>query len=88
PPQYHTPDCVPISPASFIPLAEETGLIIPLGEWVLRKACAEAITWPLPIKVAVNLSPVQFKSRNLVQAVLTALAYSRLPPERLELEIT
>jgi len=86
--RWHHPERGMVSPAEFIPLAEETGLIIPLGEWVLRKACAEAITWPLPIKVAVNLSPVQFKSRNLVQAVLTALAYSRLPPERLELEIT
>jgi diguanylate cyclase (GGDEF)-like protein len=86
--RWHNPERGMVSPAEFIPLAEETGLIIPLGEWVLRKACAEAITWPLPIKVAVNLSPVQFKSRNLVQAVLTALAYSRLPPERLELEIT
>jgi diguanylate cyclase (GGDEF)-like protein len=86
--RWHHPERGMVSPAEFIPLAEETGLIIPLGEWVLRKACAEAMTWPLPIGVAVNLSPVQFKSRNLVQAVLTALAYSRLPPERLELEIT
>jgi diguanylate cyclase (GGDEF)-like protein/PAS domain S-box-containing protein len=77
-----------VSPAEFIPLTEEIGLITPLGEWVLRKACAEAMTWPAHVKVAVNLSPVQFKSRNLVQAVLTALAYSRLPATRLELEIT
>jgi diguanylate cyclase (GGDEF)-like protein len=77
-----------VSPADFIPLAEEIGLIIPMGEWVLRTACAEAMTWPLPVKVAVNLSPVQFKSRNLVQAVKTSLAYSRLPAGRLELEIT
>jgi len=77
-----------VSPAEFIPLAEEIGLIIPLGEWVLREACAEAMTWPADVKVAVNLSPVQFKSRSLVSAVLTALAYSRLPAARLELEIT
>jgi EAL domain-containing protein (putative c-di-GMP-specific phosphodiesterase class I) len=77
-----------ISPAEFIPLAEEVGLITPIGEWVLRAACAEAAKWPNDIKVAVNLSPVQFRSRNLVQAVLTALAHSRLPPNRLELEIT
>lgn len=86
--RWNHPERGMVSPAEFIPLTEETGLIIPLGEWVLRKACAEAMTWPLPVRVAVNLSPVQFRSRNLVQAVLTALAHSRLPPERLELEIT
>ncbi|MEY9880621.1 diguanylate cyclase (GGDEF)-like protein [Bradyrhizobium sp. USDA 328] len=59
-----------ISPAEFIPLAEEIGLIGPLGEWVLREACNEAVKWPLEIKVAVNLSPVQFRSRNLVQVVI------------------
>jgi EAL domain-containing protein (putative c-di-GMP-specific phosphodiesterase class I) len=85
---WHHPERGMVLPADFIPLAEEIGLIIPLGEWILRKACAEAMTWPLPLKVAVNLSPVQFKSRNLVQAVITSLAYSRLPAERLELEIT
>ena len=77
-----------ISPVEFIPIAEETGLIIPLGEWVLRTACAEAATWPDDIKVAVNVSPVQFKSGNLVQTVINALAASRLPACRLELEIT
>jgi EAL domain-containing protein (putative c-di-GMP-specific phosphodiesterase class I) len=77
-----------VPPAQFIPLAEEIGLIVPLGEWVLRQACSEAATWPGDVKVAVNLSPAQFKSRNLVAAVLTALAYSRLPADRLELEIT
>jgi diguanylate cyclase (GGDEF)-like protein/PAS domain S-box-containing protein len=77
-----------VSPAEFIPIAEETGLIVPLGEWVLRQACAEAATWSCDVKVAVNLSPVQFKSRNLVQTVMSALAYSRLPASRLELEIT
>jgi diguanylate cyclase (GGDEF)-like protein/PAS domain S-box-containing protein len=77
-----------IAPAEFIPLAEEIGLIVPLGEWVLRKACSEAMHWPTELKVAVNLSPAQFRSRGVVKAVLTALAYSRLPPDRLELEIT
>jgi len=77
-----------IAPAEFIPLAEEIGLIVPLGEWVLRKACTEAMHWPDRLKVAVNLSPAQFRSRGVVKAVLTALAYSRLPPDRLELEIT
>ena len=77
-----------IWPAEFIPLAEETGLIIPLGEWVLRTACAEAALWPEHIKVAVNVSPVQFKTGNFVQTVVSALAASRLPAGRLELEIT
>jgi diguanylate cyclase (GGDEF)-like protein/PAS domain S-box-containing protein len=86
--RWHHPERGMVSPGEFIPLAEEIGLITPLGEWVLRKACAEAMTWPANVKVAVNLSPVQFKSRNLVQAVLMALAYSRLPATRLELEIT
>jgi diguanylate cyclase (GGDEF)-like protein/PAS domain S-box-containing protein len=77
-----------ISPAEFIPLAEETGLIVPLGEWVLRTACAAVALWPEHIKVAVNVSPLQFKTGNFVQMVTSALANSRLPARRLELEIT
>ena len=77
-----------ISPADFIPVAEETGLIIPLGEWVLRRACAETAGWPAHIKVAVNLSPAQLKSRNLTQLVMSALAESGMAPDRLQLEIT
>jgi diguanylate cyclase (GGDEF)-like protein/PAS domain S-box-containing protein len=77
-----------IPPADFIPVAEETGLIAPLGEWVLRTACAEVALWPEHIKVAVNVSPVQFKAGNFVQTVIGALATSRLPARRLELEIT
>ena len=77
-----------ISPASFIPLAEDTGLIIPLGEWVLREACSEASRWPESIKVAVNLSPVQFRSKNLVAMVTSAIANSGIAATRLELEIT
>jgi len=77
-----------ITPAEFIPLAEETGMILPLGEWVLHEACAEAVKWPDDIKVAVNLSPSQFRSRNLVQMVRNALSASDLPGGRLELEIT
>jgi diguanylate cyclase (GGDEF)-like protein/PAS domain S-box-containing protein len=77
-----------ISPADFIPVAEDIGLIIALGEWVLREACTEAAKWPAAVKVAVNLSPVQFRSRNLVQVVISALAHSGLSPRRLELEIT
>jgi EAL domain-containing protein (putative c-di-GMP-specific phosphodiesterase class I) len=86
--RWRHPERGMIAPAQFIPLAEEIGLIVPLGEWVLRQACAEAMRWPGALKVAVNLSPAQFRSRGLVQAVLTALAYSRLPANRLELEIT
>jgi diguanylate cyclase (GGDEF)-like protein/PAS domain S-box-containing protein len=77
-----------ISPAEFIPVAEDIGLIVPLGEWVLREACEEAAKWPETIKVAVNLSVAQFRSRNLVQVVVSALARSGLAPTRLELEIT
>jgi diguanylate cyclase (GGDEF)-like protein len=86
--RWHHPERGMVSPVEFIPLAEEIGLIVQIGEWVLRQACAEAATWPDDIKVAVNLSPVQFRSRTLVQVVLSALAYSRLSPDRLELEIT
>jgi diguanylate cyclase (GGDEF)-like protein len=86
--RWHHPDQGSISPAAFIPIAEETGLIVPIGEWVLRKACAQAVAWPGGIKVAVNLSPAQFKSRSLVEMVFAALAASGLPASRLELEIT
>jgi diguanylate cyclase (GGDEF)-like protein/PAS domain S-box-containing protein len=77
-----------VSPADFIPVAEDIGLIVGIGEWVLREACAAAVKWPSDVKVAVNLSPVQFRSRNLVSAVIAALAHSGLSPLRLELEIT
>src|SRR5882757_519687 len=77
-----------IAPVNFIPLAEETGLIIPLGDWVLRQACLDAAGWSEDITVAVNLSPVQFKNPSLVQSVKAALLASGLPPQRLELEIT
>jgi EAL domain-containing protein (putative c-di-GMP-specific phosphodiesterase class I) len=77
-----------VSPQAFIPLAEETGLIIPLGEWALRQACAEAAKWPTDINVAVNLSPLQFRNRNLVNVVVSAVAAAGIAPTRLELEIT
>ena len=77
-----------ISPAEFIPVAEETGLIDELGEWVLATACAEAATWPDDIKIAVNVSPVQFKSGTLALKIVAALAASGLQASRLELEIT
>jgi diguanylate cyclase (GGDEF)-like protein len=76
-----------VSPAEFIPIAEENGLIVRIGEWVLRTACATAATWP-DLSVAVNLSPVQFRSRGLVTMVTSALAEAGLPPHRLELEVT
>jgi diguanylate cyclase (GGDEF)-like protein len=77
-----------IPPLDFIPLAEETGLIIPIGEWVLREACRQAVTWPDDIRVAVNVSPVQFRNTGLNTIVLQALAHAGLAPGRLELEIT
>jgi diguanylate cyclase (GGDEF)-like protein len=77
-----------IPPEQFIPLAEETGLIVPLGEWVLRRACDDATSWPDDIKVAVNLSPVQFKQADLFDVIQSALRNSGLPPQRLEIELT
>ncbi len=78
-----------ISPADFVPLSEETGLIAPIGGWVLRTACAEVARWPSDtLSVAVNLSPGQFRRGDLVGAVQAALAASGLAPARLEPEIT
>jgi diguanylate cyclase (GGDEF)-like protein/PAS domain S-box-containing protein len=86
--RWHHPLRGMMAPGDFIPLAEETGLIVPIGEWVLRQACAEAAAWPDDLKVAVNLSPVQFKKGNLPQMVFATLASAGLPAARLELEIT
>ncbi|AMN38688.1 bifunctional diguanylate cyclase/phosphodiesterase [Rhodoplanes sp. Z2-YC6860] len=77
-----------VPPDQFIPLAEDTGLIIPLGEWVLRRACQEAATWPSEVRIAVNLSPVQIRSGDFVDLVKRTLAQSGLPARRLELEVT
>ncbi len=77
-----------VSPAEFIPVAEETGLINPLGGLMLRQACLDAASWPDDVRVAVNLSPLQFRSGNLLSLVTDALKQSGLPPRRLELEIT
>ena len=77
-----------VMPTLFIPVAEETGLIVPIGEWILRQACMEAATWPPTMKVAVNLSPVQFRSPDLIGTIASALEASGLAPHRLELEIT
>src|SRR5580692_1348873 len=77
-----------VPPSEFIPVAEDMGLIIQLGEWALRQACAEAAEWPDDIRVSVNLSPLQFSKGNLVSTVVSALASSGLPASRMELEIT
>jgi diguanylate cyclase (GGDEF)-like protein len=86
--RWHHPVRGMVSPAEFIPIAEESGLIRPLGEWVLRRACHQAAAWPQHVHVAVNLSPAQLKAGSLVQLVTNALASSGLSPRRLELEIT
>jgi diguanylate cyclase (GGDEF)-like protein len=77
-----------ISPATFIPLAEEIGFIVPMGEWVIRQACATAAQWPDNLHVAVNISAIQFRSPGLMQVIVSALAASGLAPTRLEIEIT
>ncbi|MDR3536908.1 MAG: EAL domain-containing protein [Acetobacteraceae bacterium] len=77
-----------VPPNDFIPLAEETGMIVPIGRWVLETACAEAASWPRPLRVAVNLSPVQFQQSDLAAMVMEVLARTGLPPTRLEMEVT
>jgi diguanylate cyclase (GGDEF)-like protein len=77
-----------VGPGEFIPLAEETGLIVQIGEWVIREACAQAAQWPGELSVAVNISPRQFSSPALAQTIVQALAVAGLSPSRLELEIT
>lgn len=77
-----------VPPAAFIPVAEESGLIIPMGEWVLREACREAASWPKPLTIAVNISPVQFRHGDLPRLVHSILLETGLTPARLELEIT
>ncbi|ODA66013.1 Phytochrome-like protein cph2 [Methyloligella halotolerans] len=86
--RWHHPVHGKIAPAHFISVAEETGLIVPLGEWVLRRACSDAVKWEKPLTVAVNLSPAQFRDGDIVQTVASVLKDTGLPPERLELEIT
>jgi diguanylate cyclase (GGDEF)-like protein len=86
--RWHHPTRGLVSPAEFIPLAEETGLVLPLDEWVLRRACTDAAKWPDHIHVAVNLSAAQFRSQGLAAFIVGALASSHLRPNRLQLEIT
>jgi EAL domain-containing protein (putative c-di-GMP-specific phosphodiesterase class I) len=86
--RWRHPERGMVSPAEFIPVAEDTGLIVELGDWVLRTACAEAATWPDHIRLAVNVSPVQLKCQTLALKITAALASSGLSAGRLELEIT
>jgi diguanylate cyclase (GGDEF)-like protein len=86
--RWHHPKRGMVSPAQFIPVAEEIGLIIQLGEWVLRTACAEVATWPSEINVSVNVSPLQLTNKNLVNVVVNAIASAGIPANRLEIEIT
>ena len=86
--RWHHPERGMVSPSEFIPVAEEMGLIIPLGEGVLRTACAEVATWPSEINVSVNVSPLQLTNKDLVNVVVGALASARIPATRLEIEIT
>lgn len=86
--RWEHPERGNISPAIFIPIAEEANLIAPLGEWALRKACEDAASWPGSPRVAVNVSPIQFEHASLLELVTSALANSGLSPDRLELEIT
>jgi diguanylate cyclase (GGDEF)-like protein len=86
--RWHHPERGEISPTEFVPIAEEMGLIVPLGEWVLRQACADAHNWPEDVRVAVNLSPIQLQNPRLVPVVLNALASGGIAASRLEVEIT
>jgi diguanylate cyclase (GGDEF)-like protein/PAS domain S-box-containing protein len=86
--RWTNPELGPVSPAKFVPVAEDTRLIAPIGDWVLRTACAEAATWPSTIRVAVNVSAEQLTDVNFVTSVVQALSQSGLPPQRLELEVT
>jgi diguanylate cyclase (GGDEF)-like protein len=86
--RWNHPEKGMVAPATFIPLAEEIGFIVPIGEWVIRQACATAARWPGDLHVAVNISAVQFRSPGLMQVIVGALAASGLQPTRLEIEIT
>ena len=86
--RWRHPERGVVLPDRFIPVAEDSGLIVPLGEWILRQACADAGKWPSRFKVAVNLSPTQFKHGDLLSVLKSALNDTGLPPQRLELEIT
>jgi diguanylate cyclase (GGDEF)-like protein len=86
--RWHHPERGMISPNEFIPLAEESGLIVEIGAWVIQQACKQAATWPAEQRISVNVSPMQFRHRSLLGTIKTALAQSGLPPARLEVEVT
>ena len=86
--RWNHPERGAISPAEFIPIAEQTGTIIPLGRWVIEAACAQAAAWAIPLRVAVNLSPAQFRDHDLLEFITNTLAQTGLAAERLELEVT
>jgi EAL domain-containing protein (putative c-di-GMP-specific phosphodiesterase class I) len=86
--RWHHPRFGMVGPSTFIPLAEESGTICALGEWILRTACREAASWPRPLRIAINLSPVQFQRGDLTKLVHEVLLETGLSPSRLELEIT
>ncbi|CAM3195399.1 EAL domain-containing protein [Sphingomonas antarctica] len=86
--RWHHPERGLIPPTEFIPVAEDTGMIITIGEWVMREACRAAADWPPHVRVAVNVSPLQFRNSGFKTVVLQALAYSNIAPQRLEVEIT
>ncbi len=86
--RWNNPELGNVSPARFVPVAEDARLIGPIGEWVLRSACDEAMKWPETVRVAVNVSAEQLSDNGFVTSVISALAHSRLPPHRLELEVT
>ena len=86
--RWRHPERGVVLPDEIIPVAEETGLIVPIGEWVLRQACLEAAKWPSNVRVAVNLSPIQFRNRHLTEQVVAALELAKIGAERLEVEIT
>ncbi|QKC99814.1 putative bifunctional diguanylate cyclase/phosphodiesterase [Mesorhizobium sp. NZP2298] len=86
--RWHSPARGTVAPDEFIPVAEETGLIVPLGEWALRTACTAAASWPPGLRIAVNVSAVQLRSGGFARSVISALAFSGVPAAQLELEIT
>jgi len=86
--RWNHPEQGVVAPGAFIPLAEDIGLIVPIGEWVIRQACATAARWPEDLHVAVNISAIQFRNPGLMQVIVGALAASGLPATRLEIEIT
>jgi diguanylate cyclase (GGDEF)-like protein len=86
--RWRSPEFGNVSPAEFVPIAEECKLIVPIGEWILHEATRQAATWPREIRVSINLSPVQFRNRRLLATIVSALEHSHLPPNRLQVEIT